>query len=61
MDEDTLTKTKEMLDDMDKRKIDMADGIYVIIVGNYIGESTRSENEYAKDAGKTVEYLEPIE
>lgn len=26
MDEGTLTKTKEMLDDMHKRKIDMADG-----------------------------------
>jgi len=26
---------KEMLDDMHKRKIDMADGIYVINVGGY--------------------------
>ena len=58
MDEGTLTKTKEMLDDMHKRKIDMADGIYVINVGNYIGESTRSEIEYAKAKGKTIEYLE---
>lgn len=33
MDEGTLTKTKEMLDDMHKRKIDMADEIYVINVG----------------------------
>ena len=61
MDEGTLTKTKEMLDDMHKRKIDMADGIYVINVGNYIGSSTRSEIEYAKEHGKTIEYLEPIE
>ena len=51
--------TKEMLDDMHKRKIDMADGIYVINVGNYIGDSTRSEIEYAKATGKTIEYLEP--
>ena len=29
--------TKEMLDDMHKRKIDMADEIYVINVGGYIG------------------------
>ncbi len=50
--------TKEMLDDMHKRKIDMADGIYVINVGGYIGESTRSEIEYALAAGKTVRYLE---
>ena len=61
MDEGTLSKTKEMLDDMHKRKIDMADSIYVINVGGYIGDSTRSEIEYAKVHGKSVEYLEPVE
>ena len=50
--------TKEMLDDMHKRKIDMADEIYVINVGGYIGESTRSEIEYATAHGKKVNYLE---
>ncbi|MBR7026255.1 MAG: DUF4298 domain-containing protein [Bacteroidales bacterium] len=50
--------TKEMLDDMHKRKIDMADAIYVINVGGYIGSSTRSEIEYAKATGKEVMYLE---
>ena len=50
--------TKEMLDDMHKRKIDMADEIYVINVGGYIGSSTRSEIDYAKATGKTVRYLE---
>lgn len=58
MDEGTLTKTKEMLDDMHKRKIDMADEIFVINVGGYIGESTRSEIEYAKAHGKKIRYLE---
>ena len=58
MDEGTLTKTKEMLDDMHKRKIDMADEIFVINVGGYIGSSTRSEIEYAEKTGKTVRYLE---
>ncbi|MDY5704328.1 MAG: hypothetical protein VZR31_07540 [Lachnospiraceae bacterium] len=58
MDEGTLSKTKEMLDDMHKRKIDMADAIYVINKGGYIGDSTRSEIEYAKRTGKGVEYLE---
>lgn len=43
-----------MLDDMHKRKIDMADEIYVINVGGYIGESTRSEIEYAKNIGRGV-------
>ena len=50
---------KEMLDDMHKRKIDMADEIFVINVGGYIGSSTRSEIEYAKAQGKNVEYLIP--
>ena len=50
--------TKEMLDKMHKRKIDMADAIYVINVGGYIGESTRSEIEYAIRNGKEVRYLE---
>ena len=58
MDEGTLTKTKEMLDDMHKRKIDMADEIFVINVNGYIGESTKSEIEYAKSLGKRVIYLE---
>lgn len=58
MDEGTRTKTKEMLDDMHKRKIDMADGIFVVNVGGYIGESTRSEIEYAKEHNKKVIYLE---
>ena len=59
MDEGTLTKTKEMLDDMHKRKIDMADEIFVINVGDYIGDSTKSEIEYAKSTNKKVNFLEP--
>lgn len=49
---------KEMLDDMHKRKIDMADEIFVINKGGYIGSSTKSEIDYAKANGKTVKYLE---
>ena len=51
--------TKEMLDEMHKRKIDLADEIFVINVGGYIGSSTKSEIEYAKATGKPVRYLEP--
>ena len=58
MSEDTLTKTKIMLDDMHKRKIDMADEIFVINVGGYIGDSTKSEVAYAHSTGKAVRYLE---
>ena len=50
--------TKEMLDDMHLRKIDLADEIFVINVGGYIGESTRSEIAYAEKTGKKVRYLE---
>ena len=53
--------TKAMLDDMHKRKIDMADEIFVINVGGYIGESTKSEIEYAKKNGRKVNYLEPVD
>ena len=52
-----LEKTKVMLDDMHKRKIDLADEIFVINVGGYIGSSTRSEIEYAIKTNKFVRYL----
>lgn len=56
---DTLTEEQKfMLDDMHKRKIDMADEIFVINVGGYIGESTKSEIEYARSTGKPIFYLE---
>ncbi|MBQ8472065.1 MAG: hypothetical protein IJ501_01025 [Bacilli bacterium] len=61
MDEGVLTKTKEMLDDMHKRKIDISDEIFVINVGGYIGDSTKSEIEYAIKIGKKVNYLEKID
>ena len=60
MDEETKIKTKEMLDDIHKRKIDMADEIFVINVGGYIGSSTKSEIEYANKTGKKINYLEDI-
>lgn len=60
MDEGTLTKTKEMLDDMHKRKIDMADEIYVINAYGYIGDSTRSEIAYAREHHKKISYLQPM-
>jgi hypothetical protein len=49
---------KEMLDDLHLQKIDMAEQIFVINVGGYIGESTRNEIEYAKKQGKVIKYLE---
>jgi hypothetical protein len=49
--------TKEMLDDMHKRKIDLADEIFVINVDGYIGSSTKGEIEYAIEKNKPVNYL----
>ena len=49
-----------MLDDMHKRKIDMADAIYVINVGGYVGSSPRSEIDYARKNGKEILSLEPF-
>lgn len=50
---------KVALDELHKRKIDLADRVYVLNVGNYIGDSTRSEVEYAIAHGKPVDWLEP--
>ena len=58
--EDIGERRKKMLDEMHKQKIDMSDEIYVINVGGYIGESTKSEIEYAKAEGKKIDYLECI-
>jgi hypothetical protein len=60
MTEGELTATKIMLDDMHKRKIDMADEIFVINKNGYIGSSTRSEIEYAISTNKKVNYMENV-
>ncbi len=49
---------KEMLDELHKRKIDLADEIFVLNVGGYIGTSTASEIVYARAHGKRVRFLE---
>ena len=52
--------TKEMLDEMHRRKIDMADEIFVINKDGYIGTSTRGEIEYAIETNKKVNYMEKV-
>lgn len=61
MSEDTLTETKRMLDEMHKRKIDLAQSIFVINPEGYIGDSTWSEICYARMSGKEIQSLEPID
>lgn len=50
---------KAMLDELHKRKIDLADEVFVLNVDGYIGDSTRSEVEYARATGKPIRWLEP--
>ncbi len=47
------------LDELHKRKIDLADWVLVLNVEGYIGESTWSEVEYAYRTGKPVQCLFP--
>lgn len=59
---DTFTdEEKVMLDDIHKRKIDMADAIYVINKDGYIGSSTKSEIQYAVEHNKEVMFMEQYE
>jgi hypothetical protein len=51
---------KIKLDELHKRKIDLADEVFVLNVYGYIGDSTFSEIEYAKLHNKPVRYLEKI-
>lgn len=51
---------KKKADDLHKRKIDICDEVFVLNVNGYIGDSTRSEIEYANSIGKPVLYLEPL-
>jgi hypothetical protein len=51
---------KIALDELHKRKIDLADRVFVLNVGGYIGKSTQTEIEYAQDHGKVIEYLAPF-
>lgn len=58
MGEEKVNETINMLNEMHKEKIDMSDEIFVINVGGYIGETTKSEIDYAKKKGKKISYLE---
>lgn len=54
------TERKEFWDELHKRKIDISNSIFVINKDGYIGESTRSEIDYAISRGKAVYYMEPL-
>ena len=49
-----------MIDKMHKEKIKLSDSILVINVNGYIGSSTKSEIEYAKNLNKEIIYYMDI-
>lgn len=53
------TPLKRALDELHFQKIDLADAIYVINLGGYVGDSTRREIAYARAHGKAVEWMFP--
>lgn len=55
---DELNKIKTKLDELHKRKIDISDEVFILNVDGYIGDSTRSELEYAQSKGKNIRFLE---
>jgi hypothetical protein len=57
-DGDEATEVKQLLDRLHFAKIDLADEIFVVNVGGYIGSSTKREVGYAKAHGKGVRWLE---
>ncbi len=48
----------KMLTEAHYKKIDLSDGIYVVNIGGYIGESVSQEIAYAKNCGKEIIYHE---
>ena len=60
MERDFTKEERDLLDRLHKEKIDISDAIFVVNVGGYIGNATKSEIEYAKKKGKEIMYLENI-
>jgi hypothetical protein len=52
---------KSSLDHLHKRKIDLADRVFVVDPGAYIGESTQSEISYARRKDKAIDYVSDLE
>ncbi|MFF7535155.1 hypothetical protein ACFZB2_39730 [Streptomyces bobili] len=47
---------KQQLDDLHRRKIDLADEVLIVNPGGYTGDSTCSEIDYAPSLGKPIRY-----
>ena len=57
MNEAEAEALKVRLDDLHRAKIRLADE--VLIVGDYVGDSTRAEIAYARSLGKPVRFTHP--
>jgi len=55
-----LEKYREILEKIHFEKIRIADEVFIFNKNGYIGDSTKSEIEFAEDIGKSIAYLEPI-
>lgn len=51
----------DALDELHRRKIDLADWVLVLNYGGYYGKSTQGEIEYARAQGKPVRFLSDME
>ena len=56
MDREINEQEKQCLSAAHYRKIDLSDGIYVVNIGGYIGESVKKEIQYSKKLGKVILY-----
>jgi hypothetical protein len=59
IDKEPLTQAEKItLDAIHKRKIDLADEIFVVNVDGYIGNSTKEEIFYAESNGKKIRFFD---
>lgn len=56
-DPEVAEEGKVLLDDLHRAKIRLADR--VLVIGDYIGDSTRAEIAYARSLGRPVEFTHP--
>jgi len=55
-DREITAQEKKALEAAHRRKIELADAIYVVDIGGYIGQSVGQEIEFARSLGKEIIY-----
>jgi hypothetical protein len=55
------SESKEHLDELSKRKIDLADEVFVVNVNGYTGETTIDLIKYARANNKAINSMEPLQ